>query len=77
MTCFELNWFFTIRFERGNFPNCNGRYVLKNSFLSIFSLKTQQIEAWLLAITIDNFSIVNTLFVQLVTWCRKALIFKL
>ena len=40
-----------------NFVNLNGRCVLRyESFLTIFSLKTQQIEVRLVAITIDTFS---------------------
>ena len=60
MKCLELNWIFTIRVEYCNeycnFLNLYGRYVLwYESFLTIFSLYTQQIEEILGAITIDHF----------------------
>ena len=52
--CLKLNWFFTIRVVYCNFLNLYGGYVLQyKSFLTIFSLKTQQIEVRLAAIISD------------------------
>ena len=51
MICLELNWFVKIRVECCIFLNLYGHYVLRcESFLTIFSLNTQQIEVRLVTI---------------------------
>ena len=55
MVCFKLNWIiYTIWVKYCNYENLFGRYAIRyESCLTIFFLQTQQIEVWLVAITLE------------------------